>query len=429
MTTLSLLKEQVEQFKPHIQIIPMIEEQLDFGWQNQEEQQQMDGSGSGASASYSQSSSNSSPYTPAISGSTAVTNLIGQLETYMPGLFSSIQAQFPSYTSASTDAANQALKSTATSGAGLYNQLAPGLNTTAQQLGASNLQANTNALGSTLNSPGASSVIGGSNALQQQLNPAYNSTMSGLASLMSNQNPNGLSGSEQSGIERGLNQMNFNQGNANVQNPLTNIGNAMLFGQGLQQKQSNFANLANSATNTTNNLNGGQTGFGLTTGMTSGTGSANTNTNTNQFLTPTTSTFSLPSQATATSGGLFNQLGSTFNSANSAQAGQQQSSGNSTSAGIGCCFIFLEVYNGHLPWFVRQARDIAYAQRPEVGEGYKRMAKWLVPLMQQYRLVAQLVNELMVKPLTEQAGYQFSVEGCKPRMGYKRFWWFVWSHI
>lgn len=378
----------------------------------------------------SASSSQSNPVNPAQSGSSAAANMSQQVVDEMPAYYQALEQQMPGYTTAAANAANQGLASTIGADTSLYNQYAPLLNNTSQQLGASNLQANTNALGQTLGSPQASNLIGGYNDLQGQMNPAYTSSMSGLSSMMSNQNPNGLSGSEQAGIERGMNQSNYQAGNANVQNPLTNIGNAMMFGQGLQQKQANFANLASSAANIANTLQGGQNAFGLATGQPSGTSSPNTSTSSSQFLTSPNNAFGLGNTSAAVGGGIMNQIGSTYNAANSAQAGQQTSNAGSTSAQVGnCCFIFLEIYNGQLPWFVRAARDIEYAKEPAIGEGYKRMAKWLVPFMRKYKLVHWLVNKFMVSPLTEQAGYQMSVKGCRPRMGYKKFWWTIWKHI
>jgi hypothetical protein len=382
-------------------------------------------------ANVSGSSNSSAPVTPAMSGSTAAENMSSQVVSEMPAYYKALEAQMPGYTTAATNAANQANSSLMGADTSLYNQYAPLLNATSQQMGASNLQSNTNALSNTLGSPQANSLISGYNNLQGQMNPAYNSTMSGLSSMMQDQNPNALSGSEQAAISRGMSQQNYGAGNANVQNPLTNIGNAMLFGQGLQQKQSNFANLASSSANTANTLQGGQNAFGLATGQPSGTSSPNTSTSSNQFLTSPNNAFGLGNTSAAVGGGIMNQLGSTFNSANSAQAGQQASSGSSSSMGGGanCCFIFLEIYNGTLPWFVRAARDIEYAKEPRLGDGYKRMARWLVPLMQHSSIVSWLVNQFMVGPLSEQAGYQMKVEGCRARIGYKKFWWMIWRNI
>jgi hypothetical protein len=93
-----------------------------------------------------------------------------------------------------------------------------------------------------------------------------------------------------------------------------------------------------------------------------------------------------------------------------------------------CCWIMTYGNGGYLPWFIRPMRNIAYEQEPAVARGYKRMARWLVPLMHWFPLVDGLVQELMVKPLTEHCGWLMSVKGCRARTGYQRFWFSIWKH-
>jgi hypothetical protein len=78
--------------------------------------------------------------------------------------------------------------------------------------------------------------------------------------------------------------------------------------------------------------------------------------------------------------------------------GQQIQSQFGWSTGLSCCFIFLEAYNGKLPWFVRLGRD-TYCT-PRVRNGYNWMARFLVPKMRESRLMLNLVNWTMVKPIT-----------------------------
>jgi hypothetical protein len=97
---------------------------------------------------------------------------------------------------------------------------------------------------------------------------------------------------------------------------------------------------------------------------------------------------------------------------------------------VSCCFIFLEVYNGRLPWWVRAVRDRTTDET--IRRGYKRMAKWLVPLMQRSELVKGLVNDLMVAPLTAHGGYVASVKGYEHGhiyTGYRNFWFKVWRML
>jgi len=296
----------------------------------------------------------------------------------LQNLLSQIGGLIPGLTTATTNAANQAQSSAIENEAGLYNQYAPGLNATQQQQGASNLQANANAIGSTLGSPAASSIIGSNVANQQQANPLYNQSMSGLSnatisanqatspssgilsglnSLIGNINPNQFTGSQLDQISRGLAQSNQAGGNANLSgaSPITSLNNAMTFGTGLQNMQSQYGNLvgqaagtantlggtaanlgnvANNATNGVNNLNGGVSSFGLITGQPTGTSSANTGTTPNNFL-------QSPNTATTTAGGAanagltgFGTLTSIFNPANSSAAGQQKMTNNAFGGGV-----------------------------------------------------------------------------------------------
>ena len=76
----------------------------------------------------------------------------------------------------------------------------------------------------------------------------------------------------------------------------------------------------------------------------------------------------------------------------------------------GCCFIFMEAYNGRMPWWVRSCRDEFAPESSARREGYIRMSKWLVPAMK-YKAVRAAVNVLMIKPLTVWGGWYRNVKG------------------
>lgn len=104
---------------------------------------------------------------------------------------------------------------------------------------------------------------------------------------------------------------------------------------------------------------------------------------------------------------------------------QQQMTNNN--GGQNCCFIMLEGHNGTLPWYVRLCRDHYYEQEPRVAEGYKRMAKWLVPLMRKSACIKHVVNVLMVKPITRYGAYlcneaNYSLRGHVAKLA----WFAVW---
>jgi len=80
---------------------------------------------------------------------------------------------------------------------------------------------------------------------------------------------------------------------------------------------------------------------------------------------------------------------------------------SSSSAKGGCCFVFLEAYDGKLPWVVRAYRD--QHMTPRNRRGYYRLADKLVPLMKKSRVVKHLVRFLMTKPMTFYGKYFYKL--------------------
>ena len=414
-----------------------------------------------------------------LNGSGKSTGKPGDLST----LASSIENLLPGYTNA-INAANTSAQTAATNtGAGLYNNLASGINSTSQNLGASNLQANANALGSVLNSSAPSLINQGIVQGSQQLNPLYNAAIgaganaigggqqglgtaigasanngaitSGLGSLIGNINPNQFTGSQLDQISRGLAQSNQAGGNANLSgaSPITSLNNAMTFGTGLQNMQSQYGNLVGQAANTqstlggigsnitntantlggigsttantSNALNGGATAFGSATGQTTGTASPNTSVTPSNFLTSPNTTAATGASGTGLGSNILGSATGTYNSGNQAAAGQTTSS--SVNGGICGCYIAMQSLGGHIPCCMRDARDIAYARRPSTGKGYRWMSLWLVPMMIHWDWFNSLVCAIMMIPLREHAGWMFGEQGCKPRIAYYQFWFNFWN--
>jgi hypothetical protein len=100
-------------------------------------------------------------------------------------------------------------------------------------------------------------------------------------------------------------------------------------------------------------------------------------------------------------------------------------------AGVNCCFVFLEAYDGVLPWYVRRARDIFYAERPSRKIGYVRMSSWLVPMMKRWPFVKALVRAVLIKPLSKYGAWFFGESGAKPRWKfyepYVKAWFKLWE--
>lgn len=109
---------------------------------------------------------------------------------------------------------------------------------------------------------------------------------------------------------------------------------------------------------------------------------------------------------------------------------QAQSYGN-WQAGISCCFIFLQALNGELPLSVRLGRiEFGTDQRMR---GYKRMSRWLVPLMRRSKAVAHIVNTIMIKPFLRWGGWLYREQGAKPKDArwepVCRLWFRVWDYL
>jgi len=123
---------------------------------------------------------------------------------------------------------------------------------------------------------------------------------------------------------------------------------------------------------------------------------------------------------------------SVTNTDNLAGKGNQNTSGSAWNLGLDCCFIFMEALNGQLPWYVRRGRDVLRTDQQALG--YRKMSKWLIPLMQRSSLVMKTVNLVMVKPFLCYGKWFFNVEGRRPLAGplckpICEVWFKVWNFL
>ena len=110
------------------------------------------------------------------------------------------------------------------------------------------------------------------------------------------------------------------------------------------------------------------------------------------------------------------------------EAGTQTSKGESASkqGGMSCCFIMAEA--GDLTDTVRWARDVRYGYEDSpVKRGYKRMAKWLVPLMQKSPIIKSLVKYTMTWPIRKVAEKRIVGRHHPALYPIGFFWEAVWS--
>jgi hypothetical protein len=266
-------------------------------------------------------------------------------------------------------------------------------------------------------------------ALQQLLNPNYYKTADNISrqtnNLLDSFNMKGLSGGEQSAVERSLNQSNYATGNLGLDNATNAVKNASTYGGAFNAKVGQLGNALGAANNSANTLagNGGVNPVGIALG-TSQMNQSNANPFNTQNYSP---------QGNDPTNSLLGAVNQTANAQMGLQSEYNKYSSDkddldSWTQGMGnvCCFIFLESYNGVLPPHVRQWRDYYYEKEPQVAIGYKRMAKWLVPLMKSNSWIKKAVNWLMVKPITIYGGYQITNKHGYLMKPFKAFWFNIW---
>lgn len=339
---------------------------------------------------------------------------------YLPGLLQ-----------ATSDAQPGINQTQAQSASDILSQFGPMMARLGQELQQSNSQAGANTVGSMLTGQGGDNVRS-ADALNREINPEYYSnraTASKAANdLIGSINLNGLSPGEATAVERGINKNQTATGNLGNNNATNIVSNAMQFGDRMSQKRAELAG----AIGTANSLAPNQQSTNFGNVMAGATSQPNSSTGTNFGLS------SLPlsgGQAFSAGQGLLGGLTGIQGQNQQFQwdashANSSQGMAESVAKGISCCFIFLEATNGKLPWYVRVERDKYYEQLPRVATGYKKMAKWLVPLMQKYSFVKSLVNFIMVKPITKYGGWKHYVNECGILCyPFKAFWFTVWRNI
>lgn len=258
--------------------------------------------------------------------------------------------------------------------------------------------------------------------LERQASPEWAASMAsankGYQDLIGGMDPNKLSGAEMANTERGINRLNARTGNLNVGDATSTTANAMTFGGALDQKRQNFGQALNLFPGIASQSRSSVDGFAVATGK------GNVNTGLNQFKNPA-SQFSTQGQ----------QLGSQISAGQ--QAGQAQNMSRKTidqsahDAMGSCmgCYIFKEVYGyPDAPNYIRWCRDFFYKQDYKIAKGYRKMSYWLVPLMQEWKLVRWAATLGIIIPLAGYGqylcGYKTWTKIFKP---VAKFWLKFWS--
>jgi hypothetical protein len=328
-----------------------------------------------------------------ITGQTAMSDVLSQYLSSLPGIYNATGGGVGTLSQAELDA------SKATTGG--YNQLAL---QQLQQYGAP-LMAEQGKL--------AQQAKG----IEDSLNPEFAAIRSAAGTqtgnLLNSVNLNGLSEGERAAVERSLNQSNYATGNLGLDNATNAVQNAMSYGDRMSGKRQELSNYINTA--------GGFMGASQPTQF--GGASPMLNNQTSSDV------------AAGVGQGTLGNLGGTYTNQQNLLADYNWKNSDRWAAsdigknmGSMCCFIFLEATNGKLPWYVRAERDYYYQQEPAIAAGYKKMAKWLVPLMKKSATIKYLVNLFMVLPLTHVGGYSHMTNNTGWLLSpVKKLWFNIWK--
>lgn len=344
------------------------------------------------------------------------------LEQYLPGISAVINAQMSPSAQAQLKAAQETAPGFAQLDASIYDTTGRQLNKTGEEIAASNQMAKARSDANVLAGPGMD-IVRSADAAQRLVDPEFYKMReatgrvgTGIINSFGN-DPAMLSRSERAEVERGLAQENSARGTFGSPSQVDAVSNAMSFGNAANQRRTSAANTIGSLAPA---MQATRSGVDVLQQATGRPGQINAGAG-------------LMQNANQAPGAGAQQMGGSLME----QMTQKQMQGQDINTsrrnlwdrmiGPVCCFIFMEAYNGNLPWFVRVARDIHYEKEPALAIGYRRMAAWLVPAMRKSRCVRWFVNAFMVKPLTAHGGWLLGVN-CYGWFATPvvKFWFSIW---
>ncbi len=339
---------------------------------------------------------------PSASGQQSMQDILKAYQQYIPSLIPEIAGTTPAVTQAQLLSANQLVNPSATQ---------------ATQVGLPQLSSQSNL--QQLTGTGAQSA-GAAYALNQALSPTTTMANTQAQNALGAINLSGLSPGEANAIERSNNQGLTSTGNLGLNNPTNTISNAMNFGGAFNSK----IPLLNNTIGTATNAGIAQSGTGVNpVSVALGT----PNFGAGSFVNPNAG-----SSATGTSTGLGSSIMGNINSAfgggqssaTQLEASKMAANAQGWSSMMGmCCFIFMEAYYGKMPLHIRRARNHYYNLSKDIDRGYRKMANWLVPIMQSSPFIRWLVWNTMIKPAS------IYTKNPKPGLRKKvcRFWLRLWA--
>lgn len=278
----------------------------------------------------------------------------------------------------------------------------------------------------------APAIAAANQEVLKQLDPEFYKVREQTSNRLMEQLQGGLTGGEREEINRSVLQSNNQRGIGNVGSAAKTVENAMQYG-------SAATNRINSAIDrATQFLPGSRSGVQFNA---QSLRPSQPNIGQSQFMGARTSA---GDQATGFSGNLLNNIGGIQQAGTTGRQMYRNPGAAETfgkvAGGIGsmfgggkdaaCCWIFLESYGGTIPWWVRDCRDRFYTESRR--NGYRRMSRFLIPLMRRSAVVREVVYRVMVEPLTKWGGWYHSVPGFaagKQCYGAVKFWFKTWDLI
>lgn len=360
---------------------------------------------------------------PAPSNAIESTDIMMQaLQKNLPGLTQVTAQNILPYEQAKIDASKVISPQQMDLQTQLYDTYGQRLNNIGNEIARTNAISQAETDKQVLEGPGKE-LISSALAAQRVADPEYFRTREAMAPALekligSYDLTGGLSAGENAAMERSVNQGNAARGVATAPSNIATVQNAVQFGDATRRRQQeNQAGLANALNVGTGFLPASRTGFDpfkVATGKTSGA-----NTGENKF----TGTQQVGADTMGMSTNMFNQIANTHNNAANINAQRRDGLDRfnetfSSTVGSVCCFIFMEAYNGNIPWYVRASRDAH--KTDDMTRGYKLCSLFMVPQMKKSGIMRWLINATMIKPLTKHAADFCLVPGSEGLM--KKHW-------
>ena len=344
--------------------------------------------------------------------------MLAAFEAGLPGLMKSANAQIGPNEWAQLQSSMATSPEYAKLQADIYGTSGKEMNRLGNEFADANAMASARRDASVMAGPGME-LIRSANRAQREIDPEYyklrEQSAAGIGELFK-----GQTAGEEEAITRFLNRQNIQSGNFGVGGMSNVISNAQTFGNASRDRLGQAIGMATGA------MPGMRSGIDVFQQATGKPSFANTGDN--KFM---GATQGAGNQAAGYGQNLLNQAGDNNRTAMGINANRRDGLDRfNETIGSVCCFIFMEGLNGQLPWTVRKYRDMYYHAEPEIALGYRRMAKWLVPLMERFDFVKSLVNETMIMPMVQ---YGFYLEGLSDNgsqyKGRNNFWLKAWKFL